>query len=106
MSDHRQLTLDIGHALLEDLLESLGVLQLLLDLGDDALGQLLLLALLNLALVADPRVKHGLGLGSQSRLLVELVGLSLELGGLLQGVSTVTKDEETNAPWTRQTGSW
>lgn len=77
-------TLDVGNALLEDLLERLGVLELLLDLGDDALGKFLLLALLDLALVADPRVEDGLGLGGQGGLLLELVGLRLELGGLLQ----------------------
>lgn len=76
-------TLNICHALGEDLLQHLGVLELLLDLGDDALGQLPLLALLDLALVADPGVEDGLGLGSQGGLLLELVGLGLELGGLL-----------------------
>jgi hypothetical protein len=77
------LTLDIRHTLLEDLLQDLGVLELLLHLVDDALGQLLLLASLDLSLVAHPRVEDGLGLGSQSRLLLELKGLGLELGGFL-----------------------
>lgn len=77
-------TLDFGHALGEDLLQRLGVLQLLLHLGDDGLSQLLLLAGLDLALVADPGVEHGLGLGGQSSLLLELVGLGLELGGFLE----------------------
>lgn len=77
-------TLNICHALGEDLLQHLGVLELLLDLGNDALRQLALLALLDLALVADPGVEDGLGLSSQSSLLLELVGLGLELGGLLQ----------------------
>ena len=49
-----ELTLNIGNALLENLLQDLGVLQLLLDLGDDAGSELLLLPLLDLALVADP----------------------------------------------------
>ena len=51
-----RLTLYIGHALVEDLLERLRVLELLLDLVDDSLSQLLLLALLDLTLVAHPRV--------------------------------------------------
>ena len=78
-----QLTLNIGNALLKDLVEGLGVLKLLLDLGNDALGKLLLLALLDLALVADPGVKNSLRLGGESSLLLHLVSLSLELGGLL-----------------------
>ena len=49
-------TLDISHALRQDLLQNLGVLQLLLDLGNDGISQLLLLALLDLAFVTDPRV--------------------------------------------------
>lgn len=77
------LTLDISNGLLKDLLEDLGVLELLGDLGDDALGELLLLALLDLALVADPGVEDGLGLGGDGGLLLLLVGLSLELGSLL-----------------------
>ena len=77
------LTLNVSNALLEDLVEDLRVLELLLDLGNDALGKLLLLADLDLALVADPRVKDGLGLGGEGSLLLHLVGLGLELGGLL-----------------------
>jgi hypothetical protein len=78
-----KLTLNIGNALLKDLVEGLGVLELLLDLGNDALGKLLLLADLDLALVADPGVKNSLGLSRKSSLLLGLVGLGLELGGLL-----------------------
>lgn len=77
------LTLNISNGLLKDLLEDLGVLELLGDLGDDALGELLLLALLDLALVADPGVEDGLGLGGDGGLLLLLVGLRLELGSLL-----------------------
>ena len=79
----KTLTLNVSNALLEDLVEDLGVLELLLDLGNDALGKLLLLALLDLALVADPGVKDGLGLGGEGSLLLHLVSLGLELGGLL-----------------------
>lgn len=78
-----QLTLNISNALLKDLLENLGVLKLLLDLADDALGKLTLLALLNLALVANPGVENLLSLGSQSSALLKLVGLSLKLSGFL-----------------------
>jgi hypothetical protein len=70
-------TLDISNTLLEDLLEDLRVLELLLDLGDNRLSELLLLSLLDLALVSDPRVKNGLGLGSQSSLLLKLESLRL-----------------------------
>jgi hypothetical protein len=70
-------TLDISNTLLEDLLEDLRVLELLLDLGDNRLSELLLLSLLDLALVSDPRVKNGLGLGSQSSLLFKLESLRL-----------------------------
>ncbi|KAF3391753.1 hypothetical protein F1880_007821 [Penicillium rolfsii] len=79
----KRLTLNISNALLEDLLQNLGVLELLLDLADNSLGKLTLLALLDLALVADPGVEDGLGLSSKGGALLELVGLSLELGGLL-----------------------
>ena len=78
-----QLTFNVSNALVEDLLEGLGVLELLLDLANDGLSKLTLLALLDLALVADPRVKNLLGLGSKSGALLELVGLGLELGGFL-----------------------
>ena len=78
-----KLTLNIGNALLKDLLENLGVLKLLLDLADDALGKLTLLALLNLALVANPGVENLLGLGSKSSALLKLVGLGLKLSGFL-----------------------
>jgi hypothetical protein len=77
-------TLNVGDALLQNLLKSLGVLELLLDLGNDGLSQLPLLALLDLALVTDPGVEDGLGLGGQGSLLLELESLSLELGGFLQ----------------------
>lgn len=83
-------TLNIGNALLQNLLQDLGVLQLLLDLGNDGSGELLLLALLNLALVADPGLENRLGLGGQGSLLLELVGLSLELGGFLRSPMSAT----------------
>jgi hypothetical protein len=74
---------DVGNGLVEDLLEDPGVLELLVNLGDDGVGKLLLLAGLDLTLVADPRVEDGLGLVGKVCLLLELVGLSLELGGFL-----------------------
>jgi hypothetical protein len=77
-------TLNVSDALVKDLLEGLGVLELLLDLGNDGLGKLLLLPLLDLALVADPRVEDGLGLGGDGGLLLKLKSLGLELGGLLR----------------------
>ena len=78
-----QRTLDISDALLKYLLKGLGVLELLLDLGDDGLGQLPLLPLLDLTLVAHPRIQHSLSLGGQSGGLLELVGLGLKLGSFL-----------------------
>ncbi len=78
-----QRTLNIGNGLLKDLLEGLWVLKLLLDLGNDALGKLLLLALLDLSLVTDPRVKDSLSLGGQSSALGDIESLSLKLGSLL-----------------------
>jgi hypothetical protein len=83
----RRRTLDVSDGLVEDGLEGLGALELLLDLGDDGLGELALLPLLDLALVADPAVEDRLGLVRDGRLLLELVGLGLELGRLLRGVS-------------------
>jgi hypothetical protein len=50
-------TLDVGDGLAEDLLQDLGVFELLVDLGDDGLGQFSLLALLDLAFVANPAVE-------------------------------------------------
>lgn len=75
--------LNISNTLLEDLLKDLGVLKLLLDLSDNGLSELLLLSLLDLAFVSDPRVKDGLSLSSKSSLLLQLESLSLKLGGLL-----------------------
>lgn len=80
---NKTLTLNVSNALLKDLVKDLGVLELLLDLGNDALGKLLLLADLDLALVANPGVKDSLGLGGEGGLLLHLVSLGLELGGLL-----------------------
>ena len=75
--------LDVGNGLVEDLLEGLGVLELLANLGNDGVGELLLLAGLDGTLVADPRVEDGLGLVGEVDLLLELVSLGLELGGFL-----------------------
>ena len=80
---NKALTLNVSNALLKDLVEGLGVLELLLDLRDDGLCKLALLLLLDLALVADPGVEDGLGLSGEGSLLLGLVGLGLELGGLL-----------------------
>jgi hypothetical protein len=77
-------TLNISNTLLEDLLKDLGVLKLLLDLCDNGLSELLLLSLLDLAFVSDPRVKDVLGLSSKSSLLLQLESLSFKLGGLLR----------------------
>ena len=77
------LTLDISNRLLEDLLQSLGVLQLLVDLRNHGLGEFPLLALLDLPFIPNPRVQHSLSFGGESRLLFQLVRLSLKLRGFL-----------------------
>lgn len=102
------LTLNISNALLKDLLENLGALKLLLDLGNDGLGKLTLLALLNLAFVANPGVKDLLGLGSKGSALLELVSLGLELGGFLK---RIVNDRGINAsqsflPWKQRRAAW
>ena len=82
-----KLTLNVSNRLLEDLLQGLGVLQLLLDLGDYGIGKFPLLASLDLALVSNPRVQDVLRLGGKSRRLLKLIGLRLELGGFLPPLS-------------------
>lgn len=113
IAGRKKLTLHIGNALLENLLQNLGVLKLLLDLGNDGLGKLTLLALLNLVLVADPRVKDLLSLSGQSSALLELVGLSLKLGSLLRKklISVVCFFKQCpladrNLPWRQRTEPW
>lgn len=77
------LTLDVCHTLLKDLVKSLGVLKLFLDLGNNGVGQFLLLASLDLSLVTHPRVQNSLSLSGDGGLLLELVSLGLELSSLL-----------------------
>lgn len=50
----RKLTLNIPDALVKNLLEHLGVIQLGLNLGNDGLSKLLLLSLLDTLLVSNP----------------------------------------------------
>lgn len=83
----QSLTFHISNTLLQDLLQNLGVLELLLNLAYDRLSELGLLAPLNLPLVAHPRVKNLLGLSSKGSALLELVSLSLKLSGFLNVVS-------------------
>ena len=80
---HNKRTLDVSNALIKDLLEVPGVLKLLLNLGDDRFGKVTLLPLLDLALIANPRVEDCLGLGGNGRLLLELKCLGLKLNRLL-----------------------
>lgn len=68
---------------MQNLLQCLRILKLFLDLSNDVLGQLLLLFVLDLSFVSNPRVESGLGLRCQCCLLLELVDLSLELCGFL-----------------------
>jgi hypothetical protein len=76
-------TFDVRDALIKDLLKSPWVLELLLDLGDDGLGQLALLPLLDLPLVAYPRIQDSFRLVCDGGPLLQLERLSLELGGFL-----------------------
>ena len=80
----------ICNALLQDLLQYLGVLKLLLDLGDHSVGQFPLLAHLELTFISDPRVEDMLGLGGEGGSLRKLKGLSLEFGGFLINVSKLS----------------
>lgn len=80
-------TLNVKDALLENVLKGLGVLELLLDLGNDGLRKLLLLALLDLSLVTHPRVENALGLSGKGGGLLQLENLGLNLGSLLFRVS-------------------
>ena len=61
------------------------VVQALEDRVDDALDELLLLALLRLLLEAHPAVEDGLDLGRERDLLALDERLGLELRGLLRG---------------------
>jgi len=78
-----QSLLDVCHTLLQDLLQELGVLQLLADLGNNAVGQFPLLSHLNLTLVSYPAVENGLCFGGKGSLLFEFESLSFEFGGFL-----------------------
>lgn len=78
-----RLTLYILHTLIQNALQDFRVFQLLLDLTDDAVGQLPLLSGLNLPFIPHPGVENTLGLCSQSGLLLHLVCLSLESRGFL-----------------------
>ncbi len=80
-------TFYVGNALVQDLLQGLGILQLLHDLADDALGQLSLLTLLDLSLVPDPRVQDLFGFRDQGRFLFELEGFGFQLCRFLRVLS-------------------
>jgi hypothetical protein len=101
---------DVGNGLVEDLLEGLGVLELLVNLGDDGVGELLLLAGLDGTLVANPRVEDDLGLVGEVDLLLELVSLSLELSGFLIERVSICDNRDSKArelvPWKRQRATW
>jgi hypothetical protein len=91
-------TLNVRDALVKDLLEGLGVLKLLLDLGNNGLGKLALLPLLDLALVADPGVEDRLGLVGNGGLLLELESLGLKLGSLLLDCQSSATDATSVSP--------
>ena len=79
----KERTLNVSNALVKNLLENFGVVELLLNLGDDGLGKLALLPLLDLSLVTHPRVQNTLGLGGDVNALLKLESLGLKLGGFL-----------------------
>ena len=84
-----------------------------MNLTDDGLGKLTLLTLLNLTFVANPRVKDLLGLGGEGSALLELVGLSLKLGGFLVdtydiriALSPSVCLKTQSLLWKQQTAAW
>jgi hypothetical protein len=80
-------TLNVSDTLLQNLLENLGVLELLSNLGNNGICQLFLLSGFDLAFISDPRIKDCLRLGGQRCLLLQLEGLGLKLCGFLLGIS-------------------
>ena len=78
------LTLDFHHALLQDLVEDLGILKLFLNFGNHRFGQFLLLSCSYLTFVADPAIENSLGFCGERRLLLKLVCLGLELSRFLE----------------------
>jgi hypothetical protein len=77
-------TLNISNALLQYLLKNLGVLKLLLNLGDNALGELFLLADLDLSLISNPRIENCFSFRSKRRRLLKLVRFGFELSSFLE----------------------
>lgn len=75
--------LHIGDTLLQDLLQNFRVLEFLGDFSNDAIGQFLLLSLLDLSLVSHPGIQDSLGFGGQRGLLFEFESLCFESGSLL-----------------------
>ena len=88
-SKPRKRTLNIRHTLLQDLIQHLGIIQLLVDLRNDAVCQLSLLPHLDLTLVSHPGVQYAPGFGGDGGLLLGLVGLRLELRRLLCSTSVL-----------------
>ena len=82
-------SLHVRDALVQNLRQHLRVFELLGHLADDAFCEFPLLALLDLALVADPALEHGLGFSSQGGALFELEGLGFEAGGFLDHIASV-----------------
>lgn len=81
-----------------------------MDLGNNGLGKLLLLALLDLVLVTHPRLEDRLGLISEGSALLELVGLGLELGGFLKRIvntdPSINIRDRVSLPWKQRTAAW
>jgi len=80
-----QLTFNLRNSTQEDVLLSLLILQGSNDLLHNGLGEVGLLALLDLLFVTDPAVEHRLELGSDGNFLLLDKVLGLEFGGFLCG---------------------
>lgn len=81
------LTLNIGDALLKDLLQHLWILEFFRNFVDYTLGKLFLLSLLDLAFIPHPRVEYRFRFRGQCGLLLQLVRFSLKFSRLLGEVS-------------------
>lgn len=76
-------TFNVSNALLQNLLEDFGILELFRNLGNDGVCKLFLLSGFDLAFVPYPRVEDSFCFCCQRRLLLQLKGLRLELGRFL-----------------------
>ena len=82
-SRHKQLTFQLCHGAQENVTLSLFILDRTKDLLDHSLGELSLLALLQLLFIANPAVQYSLDLRRDGDLLLLDESLSFKLCGFL-----------------------